>query len=68
MDANRRSDNSSHVDTGIQYNHTRHIDHHGGQEDTSTQSACPYRIDIGNWSEYRHIGPIMARRLSDIKT
>ena len=34
----------------------------------SSQSACPYRIDIGNWSEYRHIGPITARRLSDIKT
>ena len=43
MDANRRPDNSSHVDTGIQYNHTRHIDHHGGQEDTSTRHMDNHR-------------------------
>ena len=31
-----------------------------------TQSACPYRIDIGKWSEYQKIGPTVPRCLSDI--
>ena len=32
-----------------------------------SQSACPYRIDIGKWSENRQIGPTTFRCLSDIK-
>ena len=33
-DNNRQPDDSSQVDTGIQYNHTRHIVNHRGKEDT----------------------------------
>ena len=37
------------------------------KREACSQSACPYRTDIGKWSECRQIGPTTPRCLSDIK-